>query len=583
MKFHLGLLCAILLAGAGSALAQGPDATYVRIYHVIQEADALAERGEDQQAVDKYREAVRALGEFQESHPRWHENIVKYRLNYLHSRLATLAPQEAAPDEKPDVSEPPPSTPEEMNRQLQAMSAEIQELRSQNEVLEEKLKEAWSARPTAADPEALGQAQSRIQDLLRERDLLQVALDRKQAALPSVEETSLLEQERRILADVRRQLSEQTQRAATLEQENEELKSQIATLKSDQPVSPVPDSDLSRQLAAATASLEDLRSTNVSLRTRIILLETQVADMMKAASRPTSEDAEALSAELKIVRAELKNATRDKERLEKQLASATRRLENRGDAGELEKEFQSAQARLQVLEAEAVPYTAEELALVDHGADLKMALSNEQALADRKPAELPPGAGPIMAQAERALANGQIDVAEQKLRDLLRQDENNVITLAKLGAVMMEKKDLEEADRLLQKATTVDPLDPASNYLLGILRYQQERYDEAFNALSLSSKANPNKPETQYFLGLTLLKKGNREPAETAFRKAIQLRPGWGMAHYELAFVYATQNPPYKELAEWHYQKAVSGGAPRNFELEALIEKAAPKSDAATE
>jgi predicted Zn-dependent protease len=188
-----------------------------------------------------------------------------------------------------------------------------------------------------------------------------------------------------------------------------------------------------------------------------------------------------------------------------------------------------------------------------------------------------------MAQAERALQNGQIDVAEQKLRDLLRQDENNVITLAKLAAVMLEKKDLEEADRLLQKATTVDPLDPASNYLLGILRYQQERYDEAFNALSLSSRANPEKPETQYFLGLTLLKKGNREPAETAFRKAIQLRPGWGMAHYELAFVYATQKPPYKELAEWHYQKAVSGGAPRNFELEALIEKAAPKSDAATE
>ena len=36
--------------------------------------------------------------------------------------------------------------------------------------------------------------------------------------------------------------------------------------------------------------------------------------------------------------------------------------------------------------------------------------------------------------------------------------------------------------------------------------------------------------------------------------------------------VYATQQPPYKELAQWHYQKAIAGGYPRNLEFEKLLE-----------
>ena len=66
---------------------------------------------------------------------------------------------------------------------------------------------------------------------------------------------------------------------------------------------------------------------------------------------------------------------------------------------------------------------------------------------------------------------------------------------------------------------------------------------------------------------------GQRIAAETALRRAVQLRPGWGEAHYSLAMVYATQQPPFKELAQWHYQKAITGGYPRNVEFEKMIEE----------
>jgi len=35
-----------------------------------------------------------------------------------------------------------------------------------------------------------------------------------------------------------------------------------------------------------------------------------------------------------------------------------------------------------------------------------------------------------------------------------------------------------------------------------------------------------------------------------------------------LAVIYATQNPPFIELAKWHYQKAIDNGAEKNPELE---------------
>jgi Tfp pilus assembly protein PilF len=91
-------------------------------------------------------------------------------------------------------------------------------------------------------------------------------------------------------------------------------------------------------------------------------------------------------------------------------------------------------------------------------------------------------------------------------------------------------------------------------------------------ALSRAAQLDPQNAETQNYLGITLSHKGLRGPAETALRKAIQLDPGYGSAHNNLAVVYITQKPPLTELARWHYQKALAAGHPKNAELEKLFE-----------
>ncbi|PYI87987.1 MAG: hypothetical protein DME26_04460, partial [Verrucomicrobia bacterium] len=75
------------------------------------------------------------------------------------------------------------------------------------------------------------------------------------------------------------------------------------------------------------------------------------------------------------------------------------------------------------------------------------------------------------------------------------------------------------------------------------------------------AKLNPESHETFNLLGMTLSEKGLRGPAETAFRKALQLQPKYPNAHYNLAVAYAAHQPPSMELARWHYDRAIALGA----------------------
>ena len=154
---------------------------------------------------------------------------------------------------------------------------------------------------------------------------------------------------------------------------------------------------------------------------------------------------------------------------------------------------------------------------------------------------------------------------------MLKLDERNVFTLANLASIQMEQNRLEDAETNLKLALREDANDAFSLFQMGILKFRQEKYDEALDTLSRAAQLDPKNPETQNYLGITLSQKGQRGPAEAALRKAIQLAPGYAVAHHNLAVIYASQQPPFLELARWHYQKALATGHAENQELEKLL------------
>ena len=579
MRLLRVLATATLLVGPVTLFGQAPDDKYVQIYSWIEEADKLKQSGQARSAVTKYLEAQVAIKELQRAHPEWNPKLVAYRLEYISSRLEPLTqPAPAMPPAAPGNSPGEALSPAQlMANQMKAMQEEIARLATQNALLEAKLREALTVQPAAVDPRELARAEEKIKKLQKERDLLAVSLEQTGQKSAAVGATAASSQGREPSPDMKQKLVTQTAVVSVLQRQNEDLQRQLAETSSRLKGSGRAQSSsetlaLKESVAALEASNRVMREEQAAMENRLLSFVKQHGD--GAAGRDVE-----LEKQLAEARQTAKVAAEERDALIQKLNAVTRELNQRDPrvsnpaTQELEKQLETIRARLQIFEAKQVPYSAEELALFKQ-APIKVAADQTNApLVKKKSHEVPPGAGPLIAEALRAIDGGRFEDAEKKYRDVLRQDESNVYILAKLAAVQMDQDKVAEAETTLTKALEIDSQDAASLYLMGSLKLREEKYDEALDALSLSAKLEPEKAQTQYFLGKALIQKGSRGPAETALRKAIQLKPGWGEAHYLLAVLYATQQPTFKELAQYHYKKAIASGASRNLELEKWMEK----------
>ena len=149
------------------------------------------------------------------------------------------------------------------------------------------------------------------------------------------------------------------------------------------------------------------------------------------------------------------------------------------------------------------------------------------------------------------------DDAEKKYLQVLQQDESNLYVLCNLGNAELGAGRLDDCDKNVRRALDLDPNDPASLCLLGMLRYRQKRPDDALDALNRSASLNSTNASTQNYIGCVLADKGLSAQAETALRKAVELEPNYADAHFNLAWVYAKEEPPSLAMARFHYQKAL--------------------------
>ena len=557
MKRILSLL--VLFAAVALARAQGPDEQYVQIYQLIQEADRLNEAGQSRAAVAKYIEAQDALTRFRGIYPGWNERVINYRSSYITGKLAPLsaaiagsrpsaapgtntgapavpmtnAPSDFVPSPGLTSTTPTPTPPPmsaEYENQIKALQGEVERLQMENKNLGARLKEALSVQPAAMDPRELAKAEERIRNLQKENELFRVQLAQKPVA-PSV--------------DLSGKLAEQTEAIAALRAENEVLKKQSADWRQKHDalaaVANAARQDTGTRSAETEAAVRQLSANNLELQKQVELWK-QVATKNTRPVAPNTMPREA------------------------------------------ERELAMLRARVGVMEAKAVPYTAEELALFAKSPPAL--ITNAPAKPELPIGALPPpaegnlkvthgipiGAGALVRSAESAFSARRYDVAEQKYLEILRQDENNVTTVANLASAQLERGNLVDAEKNVQRALQLDPNDNFALYLLGRLRFNQDKLDEALDALSRSVKADPNYADAQNYLGIVLSEKGFRGPAETALRRAVQLQPDFAVAHNNLAVVYAMQKPPALALARWHYKKAREAGHPANAELEKLLQ-----------
>jgi Flp pilus assembly protein TadD len=177
----------------------------------------------------------------------------------------------------------------------------------------------------------------------------------------------------------------------------------------------------------------------------------------------------------------------------------------------------------------------------------------------------------VARQAKENFDNGKYRAAEKGYEQILAKSPNNLYSLSNLGVVLFRTGKLKAAELTLKKALTIAPKDEFSRTTLGIVYYRQSKFDDALTELTKALAINPKSATAHNYLGITASQKGWQEAAEKEMLEAIASNPDYADAHFNLAVVYATANPPAKELAKRHYAKATSLGAEPDQSLEKLI------------
>lgn len=128
----------------------------------------------------------------------------------------------------------------------------------------------------------------------------------------------------------------------------------------------------------------------------------------------------------------------------------------------------------------------------------------------------------------RAMLNNQrkrIAAAERDLRQILKQQPDNVAALNSLGYILADRTQrFAEARELLEKAIRLDPDDAAIMDSMGWLLYRTGQYPEALTYLRNAYAAEPN-AEIGAHLGEILWVLGDKDEARRVWQESIKLAP----------------------------------------------------------
>jgi hypothetical protein len=313
----LGHLIVWLCLGLGGVRADGADDAFIRIYNLIQQADANRETGQWSSARDAYTEAKSGLEVLRRNYPTWNERVVAYRIRYVTERLETLKT-------KPEASEKPATAPAtgapvssnaapatalapngEVVAQFEQLNLQIQRLSSDKELLEAKLREALSAQPAPVDPREFQSAIERITALQTTNKVLLASLEQQQTERRNLVDKVVADEARAALDEANKNLLEQKVAAGriekqkqeieaklkdlqagplqTLQKENSTLKQQVTELKSDTERGKQV-ADLAAKLTQIQIDLDESKKRNSALTSEKAGLERQLAELQARTS-----------------------------------------------------------------------------------------------------------------------------------------------------------------------------------------------------------------------------------------------------------------------------------------------------------
>jgi DNA repair exonuclease SbcCD ATPase subunit len=468
---------AVLSLGALLVRGEGADDAYIRIYNLLQQADANSGAGRLNEAREGYNEARRGLLALQQNFPRWNDRVVNFRLRYVTEKLASLKdlPNTAATASAP-TNAPTPATAElapngEVLAQFEQLNGQIRRLADEKQRLEAKLREALTAQPAPVDPREFQAAIEKITSLQSTNKVLVQQLETQEAERRNLVEKVLVDEAREALNEANRKLLEQQGSVGRIEREKKEIedrlkKLQEVTVKSLQTENTAlkqqvgelkTDTDRGRQVAELAGKLsklqtelEETKRRNEQIAAEKSALERQVEDLKARSAEEGILNIKKLEADLAAARLSASRSSAEAELIavalnkEKQARSdlemANKSLQGRVE--ELTRGLASDAESLKTLQSTLAAERAEKESIQ---AELKAAEEKLQALGRADGSTQAPGGA---SAADLASAKAEIGRLRTAMKEGAEREAALMVAVRQAeewrGRFLREKSDLEK-------------------------------------------------------------------------------------------------------------------------------------------
>jgi len=418
---------------------------------------------------------------------------------------------------------------------------------------------------------ALGESEKKADAATKERDALSaqvLGFKTELADLKKKKPTASSDEMQKLLAENER-----------LKKDLEGAQKQIVVLKSDATLK-------DQEIAKLRTQVTIMQGEMVTLRQQSATYQTQVADLTLQLKKLQEADPSGMSPELakenttlrEIIMRQLRSQYRQQQA--KDLVIAELKKMEGVSSKLLEQVEELKQSRLSLTPDEEKLFTdpsVRELLGSDGIQGTLIARVSKPGDAAMPAAQANPVTA-LLDKANEAFGSKRFPEAAALYEDALRADPKNATALVGLGYAREREQKYMEAETALKKCLVYEPNNETAAFHLGVTYFKQDRWNDAMASFEKSLTINPKNARGRHYLGIISTKLNFLERAEREFKTALAIDPAYGEAHFNLAVLYATWDPPQWDKARAEYDEAIKKGVTPDENLEKLLKGSSGKS-----
>jgi tetratricopeptide (TPR) repeat protein len=360
-----------------------------------------------------------------------------------------------------------------------------------------------------------------------------------------------------------------------LKKEITEAQKQVETLKADVGRKDQEITALRGQLTGLQGQLAELRKESATYQTQVAELTKQLKEVQggmegkMAATPEITQENEMLRS---IIMRQLRVQHRQQAAKELMIAELQKMENASNDLVKQVEEMKNARMILTPDEEKLFSDPAARELLGPKGVQATL-IANASPDSDKKAAPpAPTSVEKLISLANEAYMSKDFENAGRLYQDALRAEPKNVTALIGLGITRQRENKHAEAEVSLQKALAYDPTNEPASFALGVTYFKQERWKDAMTYFEKSLAKRPDNASGRHYLGIIATKLNLIERAEREFKTALAIDPAYGEAHFNLAVLYITWDPPQWDKARAEYAEAIKKGVRPDANLEKLLE-----------